>query len=62
MALESFSLDGKAAIVTGGSRGLGLGIAHELRAAGASYCRQARRPGHLAPAPRLLYPTGMRPD
>jgi gluconate 5-dehydrogenase len=41
--LEQFNLQGKTALVTGGSRGLGLEIACALREAGAKVALLARR-------------------
>src|SRR5436190_4824715 len=43
-------LDGKSAIVTGGSKGLGLAIAEEYAASGADVAILARDPGTLAEA------------
>ena len=43
-------LHGKTAIVTGASRGIGLAIAHDLVANGASVCLTARRPEPLEEA------------
>ena len=43
-------LDGKVAIVTGGSRGIGLAIARRLLAEGAQVCITARKPDGLADA------------
>ncbi|ABY23539.1 3-oxoacyl-[acyl-carrier protein] reductase [Renibacterium salmoninarum ATCC 33209] len=43
-------LDGKVALVTGASRGIGLGIAHRLVAEGAKVAITARKPGGLAQA------------
>ena len=48
--LESLRLDGKTALVTGGSQGLGLGIALALAEAGASLCIVARSADRLARA------------
>lgn len=47
---ELFDLTGKAAIVTGGSRGLGLEMAEALAEAGASLMLCARRENWLTPA------------
>ncbi len=43
-------LDGKSAIVTGGSKGLGLAIAKEFAASGADVAILARDPATLADA------------
>jgi gluconate 5-dehydrogenase len=48
--LDSFRLDGRVALVTGGSRGLGLQIARALGEAGASVAITARRAPGLAEA------------
>ncbi|MET7397188.1 SDR family oxidoreductase [Dactylosporangium sp. NPDC005572] len=49
--------DGRVAIVTGASRGIGLAIAHRLAAEGARVCLTARRPEALAEAAATL-PSG----
>ncbi|MGN6472206.1 MAG: SDR family oxidoreductase [Mycobacteriales bacterium] len=49
---------GRAAIVTGGTRGIGLGIAAELVARGASVCITARKPDELDAAVAELDPDG----
>ena len=47
-------LAGKAAVVTGASRGIGLGIAQRLVAEGARVCLTARKPEALAEAVAAL--------
>ncbi len=42
--LDTFRLDGRVAVVTGGSRGIGFGIARGLGQAGAAVVLAARRP------------------
>jgi gluconate 5-dehydrogenase len=54
-----FSLRGQAAIVTGGSRGIGLEIARALGDAGARVAIVARRAEWLAPAERALKEAGI---
>jgi len=44
------ALDGRVAVITGGSRGIGLAIAHAYRAAGAHVTIAARKPEGLASA------------
>ncbi|MBE9375545.1 SDR family oxidoreductase [Saccharopolyspora sp. HNM0983] len=46
--------DGRVAIVTGASRGIGLGIAEQLVAEGAKVCLTARKPEPLAEAVDVL--------
>ena len=57
---ELFDLKGRAAIVTGGSRGLGLEIAEALAEAGASLMLCARREQWLTPALEELRAKGFR--
>src|SRR3989442_5441383 len=52
MALEAFRLDGKAAIVTGASRGLGRAMALALAEAGADVALGARAEAELAETAR----------
>ena len=44
MTLEKFRLDGKLALITGGTRGIGLAIAHTFGEAGASLVISSRSP------------------
>jgi NAD(P)-dependent dehydrogenase (short-subunit alcohol dehydrogenase family) len=57
---ELFSLAGKVAIVTGGSRGLGLEMAEGLAEAGASLMLCARRDEWLTPAVTGMRARGVR--
>jgi NAD(P)-dependent dehydrogenase (short-subunit alcohol dehydrogenase family) len=57
---ELFTLTGRVAIVTGGSRGLGLEIAEGLAEAGASLMLCARREEWLTPAVAALRERGFR--
>ena len=57
---ELFSLDGRVAIVTGGSRGLGLEMAEGLAEAGAALMLCARRDEWLTPAVNDLRARGFR--
>ncbi|GIW35088.1 SDR family oxidoreductase [Meiothermus sp.] len=52
--LDQFSLNGKTALVTGGSRGLGLEIACGLREAGAKVALLARRESFFEEALKLI--------
>lgn len=56
MSLDSFSLEGKSAVVAGGSRGLGLGIARALCEAGARVLVAARTEKDLDAAVHSLDP------
>ncbi|MGW2161756.1 SDR family NAD(P)-dependent oxidoreductase [Nonomuraea sp. NPDC001699] len=58
--LERFSLDGKVAIVTGASSGLGVAFAHGLAEAGADVVIGARRRERLEETRRLVEETGRR--
>src|SRR5207302_3591315 len=58
--LDTFRLDGKVALVTGASRGLGLQIAHALGEAGAAVAITARREDGLAEARQQLEAGGIR--
>jgi 3-oxoacyl-[acyl-carrier protein] reductase len=50
---------GRAAVITGATRGIGLGIASELIARGASVCVTARKPDELDRAVAQLDPDGI---
>jgi NAD(P)-dependent dehydrogenase (short-subunit alcohol dehydrogenase family) len=56
--MPSFRLDGRAALVTGGSRGLGLGCALALAHAGAALVLVARSRGDLQRAAEIVRKTG----
>src|SRR5574339_230416 len=60
MPVADFSLAGKVAIVTGGSRGIGKSIALALAEAGADVCVAARKPESLEEAVREISATGRR--
>lgn len=59
---ELYSLAGRVAVVTGGSRGLGLEIAHGLGEAGASVVVTARRQEWLQPAEEELRAAGIEAE
>ena len=59
--LDLFDLSGKIALVTGGSRGLGLEIATGLGEAGATVAITARRASFLASAETELQSRGITP-
>jgi NAD(P)-dependent dehydrogenase (short-subunit alcohol dehydrogenase family) len=56
---QLFGLDGRVALITGGSRGLGLQIALGLGEMGARIALSARNPGELAAARELLCAKGI---
>jgi NAD(P)-dependent dehydrogenase (short-subunit alcohol dehydrogenase family) len=60
MAIADFSLAGKVAIVTGGSRGIGRSIAIALAEHGADVAIAARKPEALAEAVAAVSDTGRR--
>lgn len=56
--MDRFRLDGRRALVTGGSRGIGLGLARGFAEAGADIVLVARKPAELAEAAAELADTG----
>lgn len=60
MTVADFSLEGKVAIVTGGSRGIGRSIAIALAENGADVAIAARKPDALAEAAAAVEATGRR--
>jgi gluconate 5-dehydrogenase len=57
--MPDFRLDGQRALVTGGNRGIGLGLARGLAEAGANLVLSARNADDLAAAQRELAPLGV---
>lgn len=49
-AIQAHRLEGKVAIITGASRGIGFAVAHRLVAEGARVCITARKPDPLREA------------
>src|SRR4030095_5115711 len=62
MSLDVFSLDGKVALVTGASRGLGAAMAAALGAAGASVALHSNEQPATNTADRICKESGRRPE
>jgi 2-dehydro-3-deoxy-D-gluconate 5-dehydrogenase len=62
MVLDAFSLDGKVALVTGASRGLGAGMAAGLAAAGASVALHSNEQPARDTADRICKESGRRTE
>ncbi|MCH2128254.1 MAG: SDR family NAD(P)-dependent oxidoreductase, partial [Pirellulaceae bacterium] len=56
--MESFRLDGRRALVTGGSKGIGVGLARGLAEAGADIVLMARNEKELEQTRDVLQETG----
>ena len=56
--MNKFRLDGRRALVTGGSKGIGFGIAGAMAEAGADVILVARNPEELESAAAALRETG----
>ena len=59
---QAFDLTGKTALITGGSRGLGLQIAEVLGEQGARVILSSRKPEELKAAQKHLHEMGIRAD
>jgi gluconate 5-dehydrogenase len=58
--MNAFRLDGRFALITGGSKGIGLGVARAMAAAGADLILVARQPAELAAAAEEVRGAGPR--
>jgi 3-oxoacyl-[acyl-carrier protein] reductase len=58
MGIEAFRMDGRVALITGGSRGLGFAMAHAFSGAGARVAILARRRAQLDEALSLIASAG----
>jgi NAD(P)-dependent dehydrogenase (short-subunit alcohol dehydrogenase family) len=58
MSDQTSDFTGKTALITGATRGIGFGIAHELISRGATVCITARKPDELEQAVAELDPDG----
>jgi NAD(P)-dependent dehydrogenase (short-subunit alcohol dehydrogenase family) len=62
MTLDAFSLDGKVALITGASRGLGAGMAAAMSAAGASVALHSNERPATETAERICRESGRRTE